>query len=150
MSQIDYTLLDRFSNRFDIHAPRAYNRWKQMKQRCSNPNCKAYGHYGGRGITVCERWLTFRNFLEDMGEPPANLSLDRTDNDGNYCPENCRWVSWKDQCRNQRRNRNLTCNGKTMCITDWASELGCTTQAILGRIKRGYSIEDALTIPIKK
>jgi hypothetical protein len=86
------------------HKTRIYSRWEGMIQRCTNPNAKGYSNYGGRGITVCERWRDFRNFLADMGEPPDKLTLERIDNDGNYCPENCRWDTYKQQHNNKRTN----------------------------------------------
>ena len=79
-----------------------YNSWHKMKQRCLNPNCLEYKNYGGRDIKVCERWMDFENFLEDMGERPEGLTLDRINNDGDYEPGNCRWATWKEQNQNRR------------------------------------------------
>jgi len=83
-----------------------YNSWRDMKRRCHNPNRKAYKNYGGRGIKVCDRWMDFVNFLEDMGECPEGLTLDRINNDGNYEPGNCRWATRKQQVQNRRDQKN--------------------------------------------
>ena len=85
-----------------------YNAWAHAIQRCTNPNYRRYDRYGGRGITVCERWrgpggVGFANFLDDMGERPPGLTLDRIDNDGNYEPGNCRWATWSEQASNKSR-----------------------------------------------
>ena len=107
-----------------------YTVWKSMIQRCMNPNQKSYQHYGGRGITVCERWKNFENFLADMGERPMdNLSLDRIDNSLGYFKENCRWATRKEQDRNKRNSVLITWNGITKNLVDWVKEwnINCNT-----------------------
>jgi len=84
----------------------AYTTWQGMIARCSNPNQRAYKNYGGRGIKVCERWMQFKNFLDDMGEPPEGLTIDRINNDGDYEPGNCRWATRKEQCLNSRPRKD--------------------------------------------
>ena len=98
---------------------RAYNSWKHMKARCSDPNHESYKYYGAKGITVCERWLDFKNFFEDMGLCPEGMTLERINNDGNYEPENCQWATRKAQSRNTRRNTFFTRNGQTKCAAEW-------------------------------
>lgn len=83
----------------------SYNIWNAMKQRCFDKNYPPYERYGGRGITVCKRWLVFQNFLDDMGHKPEGLSIDRKNNDGNYCKSNCRWATPKEQADNRRKRR---------------------------------------------
>lgn len=85
-----------------------YDSWLGMRQRCSNKNHKNYNDYGGRGITVCERWNSFKNFLEDMGERPSKTTLDRIDNTKGYSPENCKWSSQLHQVLNSRIRKNKT------------------------------------------
>lgn len=128
---------------------RVYRIWSGMWERCTNKYLPNYDRYGGRGITVCDRWKSFENFFEDMGHPPDGFSIDRINNDDGYYKENCRWATRKQQLRNTCRNNMITFRGETKCITDWASETGIEIYAISWRIKRGWSIEDALTRPVK-
>lgn len=102
---------------------REYKAWAGIKTRCLNSKNKVYKYYGGRGITVCERWLKFENFLADMGlKPSAQHSIDRIDNNGNYEPSNCRWATDKEQTRNRRSNIIVEHEGVAMCMAD-AAEL---------------------------
>jgi len=88
-----------------LHGTKTYQAWKNMKQRCGNSHRPDFKHYGGRGITVCDRWLhSYENFLKDMGECPPRLTLDRINPNGNYEPSNCRWATWKTQVHNRRQN----------------------------------------------
>ena len=86
------------------HSPE-YSSWSHMLQRCENPKSDFFSYYGGRGITVCERWHVFENFLHDMGKRPDGLTLERINNDGNYEPSNCKWASRSDQIKNRRRRK---------------------------------------------
>ena len=122
-----------------------YRSWRHMIQRCAS-----HPAYQGRGITVCERWRTYANFLADMGPRPSlDHSLDRVDNDGNYEPSNCRWASAKEQQRNTRSNRLLTFNGQTKCLMDWALSLGVKFNTLHERLRRGWSVERTLTTSIQ-
>ena len=122
-----------------------------MKGRCRNPNDKSYKNYGGRGITVCNRWNDFANFLEDMGERPEGMSLERKDNNGNYEPSNCKWATRSDQQNNRRSNRLFTINGKTQTFTQWVREVGRTTVRQAGHrfYDHGWSIERTLGLEVE-
>ena len=130
-----------------------YSVWSSMKQRCYDANCPNYENYGGRGIKVCERWEeSFYNFYDDMGERPSNKhQLDRIDNDGDYTPENCRWVVQKLQANNKRNNRLLTVDGITKTLANWSDELGINRTTIQQRLDAcGWSEEKALTVSVRK
>lgn len=113
------------------------NLWKHMIHRCYNPRYRNYKWYGARGVRVCERWrLSPAAIYEDVGDRPTpKHSLDRIDNDGDYCPENCRWATQKQQRRNTTKNHLVTYMGETKCITDWASDLGITVSALKYRLR---------------
>lgn len=121
-----------------------YTTWLSMIQRCTNSNHKHYHRYGGRGIIVCERWNKFKNFLIDMGERPDGRQLDRMNNNDGYSPDNCRWVTSKDQGRNRNNNRIITHNGITQCLTAWAEDLDVAMGTLRYRLAN-WSIEEALT-----
>lgn len=120
-----------------------------MIQRCTNPKAVGFKRYGGRGISVCERWLTFANFLEDMGERPKGLFIERKDNNGNYEPGNCCWATKIEQARNTRRNRMLTFRGRTQPMCAWADEMNISQDNLENRINQmGWSVDKALTTPV--
>lgn len=121
-----------------------YAVWASMHYRCTNPNCENYSRYGGRGISICERWQSFENFLEDMGPKPAGHSIDRIDNDGNYEPANCRWASDEQQRGNKGNSQHLTYNGKTMTIGQWAKQLGVKKGRLFYRLYSGWPTEEII------
>lgn len=125
-----------------------YRSWHRMLQRCQNPNATQWKHYGGRGITVCERWSRFEYFLEDMGLRPDKFELDRIDVDGNYEKANCRWVTHKQNMNNTRGNRQVTYNGETKTMTEWAASLGIKMQTLWARFEDGWTVERALMEPV--
>lgn len=127
---------------------KVYGVWSSMKARCSNPNVKQYEDYGARGITVCDRWLIFDNFLADMGLPPRGMTLERRDNDDGYHPGNCIWASRVSQARNQRSNRLLTVDGEELAMSGWAERYGIKVATIWNRLKLGWPPEDAVKTPI--
>ena len=111
-----------------------YATWAGMVARCTNTNMPRFDDYGGRGITLCARWLYFENFLEDMGERPDGMTLERENNDKGYEPGNCRWATPQEQARNQRSNRQITALGKTQLLCEWAEETGLDSGTIAARI----------------
>lgn len=125
-----------------------YNSWSSMRERCTNSKLPGFADYGGRGITVCDRWRhDFAAFLADMGPRPAGTTIDRINNDGNYEPGNCRWATQLQQARNSRHNVRLTLDGVTLCLSEWAERLGFTYSCLMQRVVSGWSVRDALTLP---
>lgn len=122
-----------------------------MRGRCFNKKNKHFQDYGGRGITVCERWLkSFDNFLADMGSCPKGLTLERRDVNGNYEPSNCFWASGLEQASNKRRTAYVTYNGVRQPIARLARSLGLPPNVIYERIvKYGWSVDDAISAPIE-
>ena len=138
-----------------------YLAWAAMIQRCNNERNPAYADYGGRGIRVCVGWRAdFDQFLRDLGERPASLSLDRRDNDGHYScghcqecedngwPMNCRWATWDEQAANRRSAIVVEIDGVSRSVTDWIRTLGVNESTVFGRIFRGWPPREALTLPL--
>lgn len=126
---------------------RTYKIWAGMISRCTNPQNSRWKRYGGRGITVCNKWLEFESFYKDMGEAPVNCTLDRVNNDKGYSPENCRWTTPKVQSNNRENNRRITCNSETKTLSEWAEQTGLSKTVIANRLKNGWSVDDALSVP---
>lgn len=122
-----------------------YSVWAGMLGRCLNPRNEAYDRYGGRGITVCERWHSFEKFYADMGPKPPGLTIDRINNNGNYEPGNCRWATYRQQARNTRANKLVTCDGITDCVAGWADRTGLPARLIAKRLAAGWTPVRALT-----
>lgn len=121
------------------HAPE-YRIWCGIIDRCRRPSRPEYPNYGGRGISVCDRWQNFSSFFADVGPRPTRRhSIDRIDNDGNYEPANVRWVTRKVQNNNSRRNRYITASGKTLTIAQWADETGLRYSLIQQRLYMGWN-----------
>lgn len=121
-----------------------YGSWSAMNERCArldDPN------YGGRGIAVCAEWRSFERFLADMGPRPRGATLDRIDVNGNYEPDNCRWASAKTQGRNRRNTTIITALGRSAPLTEWAELTGLQSVTIRGRLRAGWSDEEAVTLP---
>lgn len=122
---------------------RAYKVWQDMRRRCRDPSRKAYQHYGGRGIAVCDRWQSFDHFLADMGEPEGGFSLDRIDVNGHYSPENCRWVPLPEQKRNKRTTVYADWRGGRVSISVVAAESGLPYESIRYHVRRGMTGDEA-------
>lgn len=128
-----------------------YMTWQSMLERCRNPKNRYYHNYGGRGISVCKRWIKFENFISDMGLKPKDqkYSIERINNDGNYEPSNCKWATREEQESNKRTNRYITYNGVTLHLSAWARKQSLKPNCIKNRLKNNWSIEKALTTPVK-
>lgn len=129
-----------------------YRSWTSMRRRCDSPCMPSYPRYGGRGITVCDRWRdSFEAFIADMGERPSpDHSLDRIDNDGNYEPTNCRWATAKEQMRNRHNTHWITAGGETLSLAEWSERTGLPPGVITKRMERGLSPADAMQQPVDR
>jgi hypothetical protein len=138
------------SKKHGAHNTPEYKVWVAIKQRCTNPKCKAYKSYGARGISLCSEWNSFEQFLKDMGRRPSSKhSIDREDNNGNYEPSNCRWATRVEQANNTRRSRTFIYNGKAMSLREIVETSGSTVpyQRVWSRVLKGWPLEQALTAP---
>ncbi len=124
--------------------PPLYFVWQSMLGRCRNPNFRQWNDYGGRGITVCERWHDYHAFAADMGERPPGYTLERIDNSLGYSPENCRWATRKEQQRNRRAAKYVTIDGVEYRAIELADMAGVKTDTIIARAERGLSYEDVI------
>ena len=132
-------------------SPNTYRSWEHMLDRCYNEKHPHYKHYGGRGITVCDRWReSFDAFLEDMSERPDGLTLDRIDNERGYEPGNCQWSTYKEQNRNKTNGTALTHKGETLSVTEWSERIDIPRWTIFSRLQMGWTVERALTTPVRK
>jgi hypothetical protein len=123
-----------------------YRSWANMISRCTHPKNKNWNRYGGRGIKVCDKWrLSFKAFLQDMGEKPQGLTIDRIDNSGNYEPGNCRWATVQEQMQNTCQTKLLQFGGESMGLAAWGRKLGIKKETILDRLRRGWGLEKTLT-----
>jgi hypothetical protein len=131
----------------ETHTP-TWKTWQSMRQRCSNPEDSSYQRYGGRGISVCERWdSSYENFVTDMGKRPRGKTIERKNNNGNYEPDNCVWATGVEQGSNKRNNRLLTFKGETHTVAEWTRRLGGKRSALKQRLRNGWSVEEALSMP---
>jgi hypothetical protein len=120
--------------------------WARVR---GSSNAKNARDYRDRGISVCERWQSFENFLADMGERPPGKTIDRIDNDRGYEPGNCRWATPTEQQNNKRTNHRLAFNGETLTVCEWADRVGVNRMTLFGRLRTGWSVEKALTTPAR-
>jgi hypothetical protein len=127
----------------------AYYCWATMKQRCKNPRASKYGFYGARGVTYCDRWEKFANFIADMGPRPPGTTLDRIDSNGNYEPGNCRWANHEEQHNNTRRNVFVEFGGKNLTLSQWSRLTGVPKPTLARRAKDGWPPERMFEPPLR-
>lgn len=149
----------RYTNRHRVHghaassrsdASKTYSVWATMLARCRNETSSSYASYGAIGITVCPRWEDFKNFLEDMGEAPEGLTIDRIDNSKGYCKDNCRWADRTTQARNRRSVILITHDGQTKCLAEWCSDLNLNYMRTYHKVRTlGLTIAEVLIMENK-
>jgi len=120
-----------------------YRTWRAIWNRCTNAKLERYPRYGGRGISVCDRWKSFENFYADMGKrPSAKHSIERDDVDGNYEPRNCRWATKKEQARNTSTNLFVEYRGERKCVSEWCEQTGIPYSTFIQRLRRGLPLDE--------
>ena len=143
-SKISYSANGKYDQHHEL-----FERWKSMLRRCYEKSHKSFYRYGGRGVEVCERWQVFDNFVDDLYPTyEKGLTLEREDNDGDYNPHNCSWVTRKCQQQNKVNNRNITHGGIERSMTEWAEFVGLQPDTVRKRLNRGWSVEEALTTKV--
>ena len=151
---MNFPFLSKKKYKYTDSYSKEYAAWYSMLDRCYNKDCQAWDNYGGRGITVCDRWLGnegFNNFFEDMGLAPSiNHSLDRIDNSLGYFPNNCRWATDKEQARNRRSNKKILLNGEEKSLAEWCEIYNISYFLVKDRLKDNWDITVALTMPRKR
>lgn len=129
---------------------RLYKVWRDMRERCENSNHKAYHRYGGRGIAVCERWQRVENFVADMAPSfQEGLTLDRSDNNRGYSPDNCAWATRLEQNQNRENTVRLAFGGRSLTFQEWSIDTGVRRATLIQRIGLGWSVERTLTTPVR-
>jgi len=122
-----------------------YRAWKHIRDRCNRPKCKQYPRYGGRGISVYEKWNDYEVFLSDMGRAPTpKHEIERIDNDGNYSPGNCKWATRKEQMNNMSRNHKIFAFSETKNLSEWCEIYNQSGTTVFNRLKRGLTPEKAI------
>lgn len=128
-----------------------YKTWEGMRRRCENSADKSFPHYGGKGISVCDRWKDFQVFLSDIEPRPSpRHSLDRIDVNGNYEPSNCRWATASQQCRNKTTNRFIVFNGKPMTLVKASEKSGIPYKTLKSRLQKGWTDDRAINTPVSQ
>ncbi|API52907.1 hypothetical protein BMW22_15900 [Rhizobium leguminosarum] len=128
------------------HRSKEYQCWLDIKGRCFNPKSQPYKYYGGRGITMCDRWVkSFSAFLDDVGSCPDGMTIERINNNGNYEPGNCRWATRAEQVANRSSSRLVEINGEYIPLKAACQRLGLKHKTVSGRIDRGWPVDRALT-----
>lgn len=125
-----------------------YKVWKSMRKRCNNPRSKDFRLYGGKGVKVCARWQDFKLFHDDMASSyRPGLEIERLDSNGDYCPENCKWATEREQSLNTNRARLITFRGETLNVSLWAERFGMDYDLLWQRLNAGWPMEKAISLP---